>query len=254
MSGMKIGVRIAILLVTIGAIATATWIWTRSRMSDEEREIRGAQELLEQLANEPEMKAMLQQMTAAYEKKVSARRPVPPEMKLSAEEIDRERTLLTAEIHAAFKDVSREGGVSWSESEVIDGYGTDEEQAAARAQDKDTSWTQLVDDQNWNSEPGIGGFSFMDAIGYRYYLPAAMIRCIRSGYDEGIQFHLTIGDRGQELRDYNIGQLAALDPRQRQCVARFLRYMIAVSAVREDDQYEAKAWLAALDSYWGEAQ
>ena len=201
------------------------------------------------------MKALIGETMAAQNKAVRARRPVPQEMLLSADEIDRERPLLTAEIHAAFKDVSRDGGVSWSESDVIDGYGSDEERAAARARDKDASWTQLVDDQHWNPDRGIGGFSFMDAIGFRYYLPAAMIRCIRSGYDEGIQFHLDAGGSTEELRAYNIGQLSALDMRQRQCVASFIRYMIAVSALQDDhEHYDAKAWLAALDSYWAEAK
>ena len=89
-------------------------------MTDEEREIRDAQELLEQFANHPEVKAMLDQAVGAHEKAVSARRPVPPEMLLSAQQIEHERPLLTEEIHAAFKNVSRAGGVSWSESRTPD--------------------------------------------------------------------------------------------------------------------------------------
>ena len=78
---MKTSVRIAISLVAIGMIATATLLWMRVRMSDDERGIRDAQDLLGQFANHPEVKAMLDQAVAAHEKAVSARRQVPPERK-----------------------------------------------------------------------------------------------------------------------------------------------------------------------------
>lgn len=233
-------------------IAAAASLWMRGRIGDEDRKRPGMQEMLERFVDHPEVSAMLAEAMATHEKAVSARRPVPPEMMLGPQQIERERLLLLDEIHSAFKDVSREGGVSWSESDVIDDYGSDEERASARALDKDASWTQLVDDPKWNPEPGIGGFSFMDAIGFRYYLPAAMIRCVRSGHDEGIQFHLDVGGSTEELHAHNVARVAALDQRQRRCVAMFLRYMVAVSS--QQDDYEAKAWLAALDSHWAEAK
>ena len=42
-------------------------------------------------------------------------------------------------VKTEFADVTREGGVSWSEGYVIDDYGSKEERAAARAKDKDQS-------------------------------------------------------------------------------------------------------------------
>lgn len=82
-------------------------------------------------------------------------------------DLQSEHQALIKEIHAAFAGVSREGGVSWSETRVLDMYGSDDERKAARAQDTDRSWSELVDDPKWY-EIGIGGFSFLDPISVRY--------------------------------------------------------------------------------------
>jgi len=96
------------------------------------------------------------------------------------------------EIYESFADVGREGGVSWSETVVLDDRGTDEERAEARAQDTETSWQELIDDSEWQPELSFDWY-FLDAIGFRYYLPAAMIRCVRSGYNnENIALCLTL--------------------------------------------------------------
>src|SRR5262249_2266185 len=140
-----------------------------------------------------------------------------------------ERDLVIDEVYAAFCDVARKGGVSWAETKVIDGYGGDAERAAARASDTDRTWAELVDDPEWKVFAGVGGWSFLDAIGFRYYLPAATIRCIRSGHDEGVQFHLTLSDRESGLREYTKTTWSLLDERQCRCVARFVDCMILIT-------------------------
>jgi len=62
----------------------------------------------------------------------------------------------------------------------------------------------------------------LDADGFRYYLPAAMTRRLRSGFDEGIVFHLTLPDSG-ELRDYTLEQWSLLNMSDQICVRRFLQ-------------------------------
>lgn len=101
------------------------------------------------------------------------------------DEKDRER--LIQRIYAAFRGVTRDGGISWTETGVIDDYGTDEERARARLEDTDRSWEELVDDPRWGPDTGWGGYSFLDAIGFRYYLAPAMVRAVRSGQDTGIR-------------------------------------------------------------------
>lgn len=171
---------------------------------------------------------------------------------MSRSDQERERDALIAEIHAAFADVSREGGVSWSETRVLDMYGSDEERSAARAQDTDRNWSDLVDDPEWN-ESGIGGFSFLDPIGHRYYLPAAMIRTMRDEWNDVLSFTLTMpqnyANPKHALRPGNhfLEQWALLDVHQRRCVARFIRHMMHRDG---EHSHESSEWREAYDSYW----
>ena len=165
-------------------------------------------------------------------------------------DLQRESDILLAHIADSFRHVTRNGGVSWSESVVIDRHGSAEERRAARAKDTEKNWAELVELQDWSPFAGVGGFSFLDAIGFRYYLAPAMIRCIRSGHDEGIRFYLTLS--AGELRQHMLHSWSALDRRQRLCVARFLRYMTTVCDKRGEPGYgvEKEWWQEALDSYW----
>ncbi len=162
--------------------------------------------------------------------------------------LDEERDVLVTEIETAFDSVTREGGMSWRESEIADFYGAPE---LASWIDSDTRWQDIADDPNWSHGAGLGGFSFLDPIGFRYFLPAAMIQAIRSPQDEGIQFHLTIPPPDDHLREHRLNQISLLDDRQKRCVRRFIEYMIAVWEA-EDVEYclEREAWREALQSHW----
>lgn len=167
-------------------------------------------------------------------------------------DLERERDALIAEIHAAFAGVSRDGGVSWSETRVIDMFGSDDDRMAARARDTDRSWSELVDDPHWN-DTGAGGFSYLDPISLRYYLPAAVIRTVRDDWNGDLSFHLTLqpnpANPKHALRwgDHFLERFSRLDDRQRRCVARFIRYMVA----RDQATCELPShWQAAFDSYW----
>ena len=151
--------------------------------------------------------------------------------------VDVVRESLLAEIHDVFRDVSREGGVTWGESVLMDMGGQFDESPRP---DNDTHWSQLVDDESWQPQPGIGGFCFLDPIGFRYYLPPVLIRCIRSGCDEGIQDHLSEASPG--FMQHRLEQLSLLDHRQRRCVARFLLYM--------SRKYDTPYWFGTLNEGW----
>jgi hypothetical protein len=166
--------------------------------------------------------------------------------------LDEQRTALIARIREAFKHVSRAGGISWSETVVIDNYGTDEERAVARGRDTERGWTHLLDDPAWSPEAGIGGFSFLDPIGFRYYLGAAMIRVVNSGdVDSTLAFTLTLPPDGDQLRSYITHQMSALDDTQRGSIAAFLRFMIEFSEA-EDEEIAADSWREALMSAWND--
>ena len=166
---------------------------------------------------------------------------------LIEDELDAVRQSLIAEIHEAFAQVAREGGVSWNESKVHDDYGGPEECAKARRSDKDTHWSQLVDDPAWAASSGIGGFSFLDPIGFRYYLPPTLIRTLRGDEDvPDLHFHLNLTDS-----EHSRNQQSLLDNRQRRCVARSLLIM-----ARENDAtpgHDVEWWLSVLNSGWRES-
>jgi len=180
--------------------------------------------------------------------------------------MDSKRHEIEREIRVAFAKVTRKGGVSWSETRVIDSYGTEAEAAEARLLDRESSWTELADDPKWDPNCGIGGFSFLDPIGFRYYLPAAMIKSLREGpYSEVgfLSFQLTLippplpgpimnrmaskaNESDKEMRAYILKQWSALDDRQRRAVRSFLAFM----AEAEQSQGGGDSWQEALNSYW----
>ena len=90
---------------------------------------------------------------------------------------EQRKAALIQEITAAFDGVSRENGVSLSESWVIDDYGSDEERAEARKQDTETRWQDVPDE---GIAYGYSCLIFLDDIGFRYYIPAYIVWFLRN--------------------------------------------------------------------------
>lgn len=144
-------------------------------------------------------------------------------------------------IREAFAGVAREGGVSWSESYVIDGHGTEQEQLDARLLDKDQSWEELVDDPGWDC--GVAAWPFFDPIGFRYYVAAAMVRGSREGGDEFLGYALEMTSRFREEK------ISLFTTSQLQATARFVRFMIAVYSAQNDFIY-GESWQFAYKVFW----
>jgi hypothetical protein len=156
-----------------------------------------------------------------------------------------ERDALIAEVYEAFAGVSREGGVSWKEAEIADAYGR--VQSGAHVYDADTRWQDLLDAKANFPGSGIGVWPFLEAVGFRYYLPAAMTLSVRSGNDETICFPLTL--QTDRLDAFPGTLWSLLNLRQRQCVKRFLHYMTVIDALGWQLRFGSD-WAAALESYW----
>ena len=98
--------------------------------------------------------------------------------KLAEHKVRREN--LVTRIYAVFAGVTREGGVSWSEADFLDGPPRKiADRLKYRANDNDENWESLVEDPKFKFGPGIGGLGFLDAVGFRYYLAPSMIRALR---------------------------------------------------------------------------
>lgn len=164
-----------------------------------------------------------------------------------------ERDAVVREIEIAFASVGRGGGVSWSEALVIDRYGTTAERAAARSQDRDRHWRDVAADPSWDPSPGLGGFSFLDPIGFRYYLPAAMTVHAKSlGTPSMLPYQLELPSEQEDdvnARPYRLDQFEPLTPPQRSAVARFLRLMHELASLA-GGQRHLTPWLQAYRSYW----
>jgi hypothetical protein len=161
-----------------------------------------------------------------------------------------EQSRLEALIRDAFADVSRDGGVSWTESRVIDGVPSPMTREEARLLDTDTSWTHLIDDPTWTPNCGVGGFAFLDAIGTRYYLPAAMVRAIRGEDPSRISLALYF-DPPPFKSDWQRSKFILFSPLQCHTVYRFLVFMVLADADRGYETGECR-WIESLKHHWGQ--
>jgi hypothetical protein len=87
-------------------------------------------------------------------------------------DFESERDALIAEITAAFDGISREDGMTLHEAEAVDDRKSDEESRAARRLDTDQHWQEVPDK---DISACCSALSFLDAKGFRYYLPAFMV-------------------------------------------------------------------------------
>ncbi|MBL8887314.1 MAG: hypothetical protein JNK16_11685 [Phycisphaerales bacterium] len=177
---------------------------------------------------------------------------------MSQEEMESRRLALIAEVYAAFKGVTREGGVSWRQSRLHDAgvrpY-TPREYREAGEKDKDTGWEELVDDANWEPETGgaIGGsFSFLDAFGFRYYVPIVLVRELRDWGSCCLTpwFHLNCPPTNDGQQELRIRQFSALNERQKQCIAAFIRYAIDRAVAEKDGGLAFEGYAQAWIHYW----
>jgi hypothetical protein len=102
------------------------------------------------------------------------------------------------------------------ETRVIDMYGSADERRHARMQDTDNHWWEVRDD--WIEQfDGVGGLSFLDDLGFRYYLPAYMSYWLRTGNEPNCLGYFIAGSRRHRYRLFTDAQ--------RQAIARFVQFV-----------------------------
>ncbi|RYG36718.1 hypothetical protein EON81_08880 [bacterium] len=141
-----------------------------------------------------------------------------------------------AQIYEVFADTKLGDGTSWLESMELDGNDRNDLAAVEREKDKDRPWQELADDPEWSPELGWGGWAFLDDKAFCFYLPAAMVRCLRECHDAGVGYWITCGSPTHSL--LNLGQ--------HQCLRRWAQLMLAVSAFTSTD--EVALWIEILES------
>ena len=167
------------------------------------------------------------------------------------------RDNLIVEIKAIFKNVTRENGTSIREADVIDDYGTTQERDQARRLDTDTHWSEVDIEL---LDPGCSCLCFMDAIGYRYHLPAYMVYTLKNGYGQVFNepfvdsnifeffiYGLDLSDRTPELLENAKNKHSLFTHEERTCIARFLAFDAEL-----ETHYECNTSLQALESEWAQ--
>ncbi len=156
---------------------------------------------------------------------------------------EQEKSALIEEITAAFKDVSREDGVTLHEAIALDDYGGPEARALARAQDTEARWQEVLEEDIRVSQFVL---HFLDPKGFRYYLSAYPVWYLRNMDNEdpdfwsntfdSVDFVLAAGYSG-DIDDHYLSIFALFTPEQSKAIAHFLGFQ----AAREDSleaQYE----------------
>ncbi|MDB5297630.1 MAG: hypothetical protein JWO31_3613 [Phycisphaerales bacterium] len=113
-------------------------------------------------------------------------RPHPRHAKASAlhderaAEREAERLRLIRQVEAAFDGVELGDGVSLHQARGMDDHASDAEVAAARALDAEGRWQDVSDEKLDRLSDTL---PFMDAEGFRFYLPRFMLFALK--HDEG---------------------------------------------------------------------
>jgi hypothetical protein len=141
------------------------------------------------------------------------------------------RSALLAEIEEAFDGVAREDSTTLHEAIVMDDYGSEEEQRAARRLDVEKRWQDVPDEDITSC---CSALSFLDAKGFRYYIPAFMTYALKHWGDDwndilnSCQFQLT-HESQKPLRKSEPASIArkyGFTGAQCVAVAHFLRFII----------------------------
>lgn len=179
---------------------------------------------------------------------------------------EQRKLALIEEISAAFDGVSREGGVSLSESWIIDDYGSEEERAEARKQDTEVRWQDVPD---MGICYGYSCLSFLDDIGFHYYVPAYIVWCLRNMDDEAPEAPIldsmtleslisSLGGRPGKLDEYHLSRYKRFTPAQSKAVAHFLKYMeeredvwgVEMERLRQETMAKAGHTQQEIDAAW----
>lgn len=132
------------------------------------------------------------------------------------------------EIKSAFNDVKRGNSTTLHEALAIDNWQPDHLVTAARKLDTDTRWQDVPEHLLRNH---VSVLSFLDDLGFRYYLPAFLVYGL-TNQDQAVldscEFHL-LNEKGKSLRQSNAASIAAkcnFSKEQSKAIARFLRWRI----------------------------
>jgi hypothetical protein len=160
------------------------------------------------------------------------------------------RDSVESEIRLAFRGVTLGRGISLKQAEFIDGF----RDSTWKAHSSSTADVEITDD--WSrvalDELQCDCIAHLDALGFRYYIPALMLSVLNHYESSSMRVIGTLTGlypKKDNLWKYYIHHYSLLNPPQKTAVARFLA---ALPKLVELDSEGQKVVPRALHNYWGE--
>ncbi len=149
---------------------------------------------------------------------------------------------MKALIEAAFKNVTLDGGVSQLQSEVMDNYG----EGVTHSEFVRLPLREVTDD--WTAFPvaDFFSFSYLDAKGFRYYIPALLLDALGAG-EWTSETLFALRAKKDHLWDYHMNQYSLLNAQQLSAIAQFLHWLPQLIELDYEDE---KLTQLALRDYW----
>jgi hypothetical protein len=148
-------------------------------------------------------------------------------------------TVLRA-ISSAFDGVTFGMGLTLHQARALDNYCHPSEVQAAKEQDPETSWQDVSDEKLLKVHDA---HFFLDAAGFRFYLPAYMTWSLQGARRKG---HSAFDQTVEMLQPPN-ERFAVLDYAQASAVCAYLKYVS-----EHGDRSQSEAARDALDRWWGQ--
>jgi hypothetical protein len=160
------------------------------------------------------------------------------------------RRAVESEIRIAFRGVTLGRGMSLRQAQFADRF----QDAVWNAHSASLAHGEITDD--WSQIPldelERDCISHLDALGFRYYIPALMLSVLNHYESSSMRVIGTLGGlypKKDSSWEYHMHRYSLLSPAQKTAIARFLT---ALPKLVELDFQDQKVVPRALRNYWGE--
>jgi len=160
------------------------------------------------------------------------------------------RRTVESEIQMAFRGVTLGRGISLRQAQVADGF----QAAASSAHSASPAHGEITDD--WSRVPldelERDCIAHLDALGFRYYIPALMMSVLNHYESSSMRVIGTLTGlypKKDDSWEYHMHRYSLLSPAQKSAIARFL---IALPKLLELGFEHQKVVARALRNYWAE--
>ena len=158
---------------------------------------------------------------------------------------DNAETIVTA-IREAFLNVSRGNGISLHEADAIDDHASDDQRRRAKTLDTDSHWWEIRAEQ---LEKLYNSLAFMDAEGFRYYIPAYMTQALKTCTTGSLTIDATLVALFPATEEA-ASKFDLLDASQKESIARFLWFIATQPSNGRDNKLEVYNATRALEDIW----